>query len=172
MDPTPHGAHPTRIPADRLMDQPIEPPIEESTYLLIVRAAARLEGELNRLFRPFDLTVATYEILKVLALEGGIGRSCGEIGEHLIAEVPDMTRLLDRLERLGYTARERSSVDRRMVRVSLTPTGREVLDKLREQVRDRYIRQLGHLGSTKLNELSSLLQVVLESPTRRKRRRV
>jgi DNA-binding MarR family transcriptional regulator len=170
MDPTPHGIQSPKIASESPREQSNALPIEESTYLLIVRAAARLEGELNRLFRPFDLTVATYEILKVLALEGGVGRSCGEIGEHLVAEVPDMTRLLDRLERLGYTVRERSSVDRRMVRVSLTPMGREVLDKLREQVRDRYIRQLGHLGSNKLNELSSLLQVVLESPIRRKRR--
>lgn len=133
-------------------------PIELSTYTLLVRVAARLEAELNRVFRPFDLTAATYNILLVLQGAGGSGSSCGDISEQLIAEVPDMTRLLDRLERLGYVARERSSVDRRMVKVTITEKGASVLGGLRGPVRDCHIRQLGHLGEAKLTELSSLLK--------------
>jgi DNA-binding MarR family transcriptional regulator len=136
-------------------------PIEQATYTLLVRTAARLEGELNRLLRPMDLTGATYNILRILEAAGGAGRSCGDISELLIAEVPDMTRLLDRLERLEYVARARSSVDRRMVRVTITEKGKEVLEGLREQVRDCHIRQLGHLGQTKLGELGALLKIVL-----------
>jgi len=135
--------------------------IELSTYTLLVRVAARLEAELNRVFRPFDLTAATYNILLVLQGAGGSGSSCGDISEQLIAEVPDMTRLLDRLERLGYVARERSSVDRRMVRVTITEKGASVLSGLRGPVRDCHIRQLGHLGEAKLTELSSLLKHIL-----------
>jgi DNA-binding MarR family transcriptional regulator len=136
-------------------------PVELSTYTLLVRVAARLEAELNRVFRPFDLTAATYNILLVLQGAGGGGRSCGDISEQLIAEVPDMTRLLDRLERLGYVARERSSVDRRMVKVTITEKGASVLDGLRGTVQDCHIRQLGHLGEVKLTELSSLLKLIL-----------
>jgi DNA-binding MarR family transcriptional regulator len=136
-------------------------PIEQATYTLIVRVAARLEAELNRVFRPVDLTASTYNILLVLQGAGAGGRSCGDISEQLIAEVPDMTRLLDRLERLGYASRERSSIDRRMVKVTLTEKGTAVLAGLREPVRDCHVRQLGHLGEAKLSELSSLLKVVL-----------
>jgi len=136
-------------------------PIEQATYTLIVRVAARLEAELNRVFRPFDLTAATYNILLVLQGAGTGGQSCGDISEQLVAEVPDMTRLLDRLERLEYVARERSSIDRRMVKVTLTEKGTSVLEGLRDPVRDCHVRQLGHLGEAKLSELSSLLKVVL-----------
>jgi DNA-binding MarR family transcriptional regulator len=136
-------------------------PIEQATYTLLVRVAARLEAELNRVFRPVDLTAATYNILLVLQGAGAGGRSCGDISEQLIAEVPDMTRLLDRLERLGYVARERSSIDRRMVKVTLTEKGSAVLAGLLAPVRDCHVRQLGHLGEAKLSELSSLLRVVL-----------
>lgn len=139
-------------------------PVEQSTYTLLVRVAARLEAELNRVFRPFDLTAATYNILMVLQGAGGSGRSCGDISDQLIAEVPDMTRLLDRLERLGYVARERSSIDRRMVKVTITDKGASVLAGLRDPVRDCHIRQLGHLGEGKLSELSALLKVVLNRP--------
>jgi DNA-binding MarR family transcriptional regulator len=139
-------------------------PIEQSTYTLLVRAAARLEAELNRVFRPFDLTAATHNILLVLHGAGGSGRSCGDISDQLIAEVPDMTRLLDRLERLGYVARERSSIDRRMVKVTITEKGASILEGLKAPVRDCHIRQLGHLGEGKLSELSALLRVVLNRP--------
>ena len=75
--------------------------IEQVTFNLLVRAASKLDAELNRVLRPLDLTSATYSILKVLRSAGGAGRSCGDISEQLTAQVPDMTRLLDRLERLG-----------------------------------------------------------------------
>lgn len=136
-------------------------PIEQATFTLLVRAAARLEAELNRVFRPFDLTMATYNILLVLQASGAGGQSCGDISDQLVADVPDMTRLLDRLERLGYVARERSSIDRRMVKVTLADKGSAVLAELLGPVRDFHVRQLGHLGESKLAELSSLLRVVL-----------
>ncbi|MFO0416647.1 MAG: MarR family winged helix-turn-helix transcriptional regulator [Pseudomonadota bacterium] len=142
----------------------VSEPIEQETYTMLVRAASRLEAELNRVFRPMDLTGATYGILRILKAAGVEGLSCGDISEQLIAEVPDMTRLLDRLERLGYIARERSRTDRRMVRVTLTEKGDSVLNGLYQAVRDCHVRQLGHLGQTKLSELSMLLSIVLNQP--------
>ncbi len=88
-----------------------------------------------------------------------------DISEQLIAEVPDMTRLLDRLERLGYIARERSNVDRRMVRVTITDKGQKSLESLRDAVRDCHVRQLGHLGQVKLQELTTLLRIILNQPS-------
>jgi DNA-binding MarR family transcriptional regulator len=136
-------------------------PIEQASYTLLVKTAARLEAELNRALRGMDLTSATFNILRILESAGQNGQSCGDISEQLIAEVPDMTRLLDRLERLGYIVRERSSVDRRMVRVTISEKGRTSLESLRESVRDCHVRQLGHLGQAKLLELNSLLKVIL-----------
>ncbi len=135
--------------------------IEQESYTLLVKAAARLEAELNRVLRSMDLTTATFNILRILEVAGTGGRSCGDISEQLIAEVPDMTRLLDRLERLGYIARERSNVDRRMVRVTISDKGKQTLESLREAVRDCHVRQLGHLGQGKLTELCTLLKIIL-----------
>jgi DNA-binding MarR family transcriptional regulator len=144
-------------------------PIEEVTYTLLIKTASRLEGELNRLLRGMELTSATYSILRILESAGPNGRSCGDISEQLIAEVPDMTRLLDRLERLGYCSRERSSVDRRMVKVSITEKGREALRALGDTVKNFHVRQLGHLGGAKLSELGTLLAIILNQPPGRLR---
>jgi hypothetical protein len=42
-----------------------------------------------------------------------------------------MSRVLDRLQRTGHVERRRDTVDRRRLVVTLTPSGREVLDQIR-----------------------------------------
>ncbi len=153
MTPTQHGPeleHPSHEPGST-------DSAEQETYRLLIRTASRLEAELNRVFRPYDLTGATYNILRVLERAGGEGRSCGDIAQQLIAEVPDMTRLLDRLERLGYVVRERSRVDRRMVKVSVTERGLDAVRALEEPVRECHRKQLGHMKSEKLQQLQQML---------------
>lgn len=134
---------------------------EQEVFLSLIRAASRLEAELNRLFRPYELTGATFTILRTLEESGKEGLSCGDIAEQLVAEVPDMTRLLDRLERLGYVTRERSREDRRMVKVSLTSKGAEAVRSLRDPIRQFHHRQLGRLSSEKLGDLQSALEEVM-----------
>lgn len=143
------------------IETPVDSP-QQGAFTLLVKTAARLEAELNRVFRPLDLTGATYNILRILDVAGGAGRSCGDISEQLIAEVPDMTRLLDRLERLGYVLRERSNIDRRMVKVTITEKGRAVLDSLKGPVATCHARQFGELSESQLIELQGLLQSVLK----------
>jgi len=135
---------------------------ERALYVRLIRAATRLEAELNRLFRPMHLTGATYNILRILESAGMSGRSCGDISEELIAEVPDMTRLLDRLERLGYVARARSSVDRRMVTVTITERGRAALAQLEDVVEDCHSKQFTALGEAGMTQLRQGLDAILE----------
>lgn len=136
--------------------------VEQSVFFELVRAASRLEGELNRTLRPYDLTTATYAILSILERGGVEGLSCGDVAGQLIAEVPDMTRLLDRLERLEYVSRERSAHDRRMVRVKLTDRGREVVCNLKGVVSDCHRSQFKALPVERLESLRQLLREVVK----------
>jgi DNA-binding MarR family transcriptional regulator len=156
MTPTHHGSELEHPPHDSGSPDSLE----QETYRLLIRTASRLEAELNRVFRPYDLTGATYNILRVLERAGGEGRSCGDIAQQLIAEVPDMTRLLDRLERLGYVVRERSRVDRRMVKVSVTERGLDAVRALEEPVRECHRKQLGHMMPEKLKQLQQVLSEI------------
>jgi DNA-binding MarR family transcriptional regulator len=159
----PHSPNPQPSAGDLLVPESEE----QATFVSIIRTAGRLEGELNRLLRPFELTTATYTILKILDRIGGDGLSCGDIAAQLIAEVPDMTRLLDRLERLEYVMRERSRVDRRMVKVKITARGADVVQGLREPVQECHRRQLSHLQHDKLVTIQKLLAEVHVSENRR-----
>jgi DNA-binding MarR family transcriptional regulator len=134
--------------------------VEQGAFFDIVRVASRLEGELNRVFRPFDLTTATFSILSILERVSPEGLSCGDVAGQLIAEVPDMTRLLDRLERLEYVVRERSALDRRMVKVRLTDRGLEVVRSLKEAVQHCHRDQFRSIPPEKLGELREILRSI------------
>ena len=56
--------------------------------------------------------------------------SAGELAEATGLSSAATTTLLDRLERKGFVQRERDTVDRRKVRVAMTPTGQELVGTL------------------------------------------
>jgi hypothetical protein len=57
-------------------------PIEQVSYTLLVKTAARLEADLNRVLRGMELTGATFNILRILQEAGTGGQSCGDISGH------------------------------------------------------------------------------------------
>ena len=68
---------------------------------------------------------------------------CGrEISERLVSQVPDVSRLLDRMESVQLLRRERDDTDRRHVTARITPKGLRLLDettpKLEEFERERF----------------------------------
>jgi DNA-binding MarR family transcriptional regulator len=76
----------------------------------------------------------------------------------MITRDPDITRLLDRLEKRGLIARCRENKDRRMVMTRITPEGLKLLDRLDEPVQEAHRHQLGHLGRERMRALGELLR--------------
>lgn len=141
--------------------KPFDAP-EQEAFLNLIRTTSVLSAAFQRLFRSHKLSESTYNALRILRgaaadPEARGVRTCSEIGEHLIAQVPDVTRLIDRLEELGFAERVRCDEDRRVVNVKITRKGLEVLSKLDDPVIELHQRQLGHLTPAELAELSRLL---------------
>ncbi|MFA6046057.1 MAG: MarR family transcriptional regulator [Phycisphaerales bacterium] len=130
---------------------------EEEAFLNVLRTGVMLAGDFALLFRAHDISEPAYNTLRILRAAGAEGRACHEIGEHLVARVPDVTRLVDRLEAAGLVMRERSAADRRVVRVHLTTKGLKVVADLDGPVLDLHKAQLGHLTRGELAELNRLL---------------
>jgi DNA-binding MarR family transcriptional regulator len=105
-----------------------------------------------------DLSSTQYNVLRILR-GAPDGLPCGEIGSRMITRDPDITRLLDRLEKRGLISRHRETKDRRMVMARITPEGIQLLSQMDEPVREAHRAQLGHLGRERLRALTGLLQV-------------
>ena len=74
--------------------------------------------------------------------------------------MPDVTRLIDRLEHDGLVERERSDLDGRKVVCRLTRRGRGLVDRLDEPVRALHREMLGHIARRDLAKLIELLEQV------------
>lgn len=131
---------------------------EEEAYLNVRRTAAALESFFGRLFRGSGLSEATYNVLRILRSAGDEGRCWSDIRKDLVVPVPDVTRLIDRLERSGHVERMRSADDRRKVFVRITRQGRQLVDALDEPVRRMLRDRLGHVAEPELRRLSVMLE--------------
>ena len=108
-----------------------------------------------------ELTLHQYNVLRILRGSHPTALPSGEIATRMISRDPDITRLVDRLEKRGLVARIRGRQDRRVVEVAITEKGLELLNGLDEHV-DRFPRSmLGHLGPKRLEQLGVLLEQAL-----------
>ena len=131
--------------------------LEQEAFVQFQRAASRLMEDVARLLKPAGLRPTQYNVLRILRGSPD-GLPCGEIGNRMITRDPDITRLLDRLEKRTLIERWREQKDRRVVLARITQPGLDLLRRLDDPVRDTHRRQLGHLGRQKLHQLSELLQ--------------
>jgi len=134
--------------------------IEQEAHLNAQRTASVLGAPFAGLFKRHGLTPPAYNVLRILrgAATAGPGRrACHEIAEQLIAQGPDVTRLVDRLEEQALVERCRCDEDRRVVYVQITRRGLEVLAKLDAPTLKLHKEQLGHMSRAELGELNRLL---------------
>ena len=135
---------------------------EEEVFLNILRTSDQLNRGVAEVLKPADLSGTQYNVLRILRGAGAEGLACGEISERMVTRDPDITRLLDRLEKCGLVARSREKADRRVVTARITAAGQDLLKKLDEAVVRMHKAQLGHLDAKAQEQLIKLLETARE----------
>lgn len=136
---------------------------EEAAFLDLLRTADMLSRPVAQLLKSEDLSPTQYNVLRILR-GSPEGLPCGEIGNRMITRDPDITRLLDRLERRSLVTRSREIRDRRTVLTRIAPDGLDLLAGLDEPIQATHRRLLGHLGRERLRVLASLLEACRSGP--------
>lgn len=129
---------------------------EQEVFLNLAKTADYLQGDFARLFKTRGISQAQYNVLRILR-GAGTELPCLEVAGRMISHLPDITRLVDRLEAGGLVERCRTQEDRRLVLVKITERGRQLLAELDEPTLDLHRRQLGHLSADEKAELNRLL---------------
>jgi DNA-binding MarR family transcriptional regulator len=130
---------------------------EEAAFLDLLRTADMLSRSAVPVLKAEDLSSTQYNVLRILRGTPD-GLPCGEIANRMITRDPDITRLLDRLEKRDLITRWRDAQDRRVVMARITFQGLKLLARLDEPVQDMHRRSLGHLGRQRLQQLAELLE--------------
>jgi DNA-binding MarR family transcriptional regulator len=132
-------------------------PLEDRLFVAILKIADSLSQQAEQLIKTAGLTGAQYNVLRILRGAEPEGLPCRGIGERMISHDPDMTRLLDRMERRNLITRQRQKEDRRVIKTRVTADGLKLLKKLDQPVHDLHKRQFRHMTAARLKQMAELV---------------
>jgi DNA-binding MarR family transcriptional regulator len=135
--------------------------LEEQVFIALAVTTDQLARRLEPLLKATDISPTQYNVLRILR-GAPEGLTCSEIASRMITRDPDITRLLNRLEKRGLVSRCRKTKDRRMVSTRITQAGMELLAQLDAPLLETHHLLLGHLGPEKLRVLLGLLETARE----------
>lgn len=135
--------------------------LARDAFLNLARVHDRLSAEFAALFRAEGLTMPQFNVLRILLGGPREGAPCQYVGERLLTRVPDVTRLIDRMEAAGLVRRSRAEEDRRVVLVHATAKGRTTCEGLAAPVRKLHRKQFEHVSLQTLEALDGALEAVL-----------
>ncbi|MGE0433588.1 MAG: MarR family winged helix-turn-helix transcriptional regulator [Planctomycetota bacterium] len=149
-----------RLKAEIQQQQPFNS-LEEEAFLNLLRTASVLGAGVQETLRRVGLSQPQFNVLRILrgAPEGLSGK---EVGKRMVSRVPDVPRLLDRLERDGMIRRVRSESDRRVVLTFITDAGSHLLDQLEEPIPAVLITRMAHMTREQIEQLIELLELARE----------
>ena len=136
---------------------------EQEAYLALLRTADVLQSRVESKLKEFGLTGTQYNALRILRGAEPDGLPCSEIGERMITHDPDITRLLDRLEKRGFVARTRDQHDRRVICGRITAAGQKLLREMDRPIERHGQEMLRHVRQPELQKLIDLLELVRSS---------
>jgi DNA-binding MarR family transcriptional regulator len=132
--------------------------MENRVFVALLQTADSLSQDAEQLLKSAGLTGAQYNVLRILRGAEPAGLPCSGIGDRMISHDPDMTRLLDRMEKRGLITRERQTDDRRVVKTRITAQGLSLLKTLDQPVHNLHKRQFRHMQTSRLKTLGALLE--------------
>jgi DNA-binding MarR family transcriptional regulator len=150
---------PSDLQAELKQNKPFKS-LKEEAHLSIQRTAAMLEHAFEGSLKPHGITATQYNVLRILRGSEPDGLCRNEVGARLVRQVPDVTRLLDRLEDAKLISRQRGGDDRRYVTTKITKAGLRLLDQMDQKINETHDEQLGHLDEAQLRKLITLLSAV------------
>src|SRR5688572_6118566 len=135
---------------------------EHEAHLSIVRTAAILTDDVEKFLRPYGITATQYNVLRILRGAEPDGLCRNEVRDRMLTRMPDMTRLLDRMEDAGLIVRSRELDDRRMVQTKIAVAGRKLLAEIDDAVEQEHKSRFTDLSPDELKFLIDILARVRE----------
>ena len=141
------------------------PPATDEIERLLLDVVKALYAEDTQVAGLLDLPIAQLRVLNVLGRAAAEHHpTMGEMAESLGVALSTATQIVERIEKRGLAQRMHGDPDdRRVVRLSLTPEGRDLLENRRRLRRARLALALGALDSEQQSALAQTLSPLAEA---------
>ena len=130
--------------------------VEQEAILNLFIASNYIHSKLDALCYNFDITLAQFNVLRILKGTHPNGYPRGEITKRMVEPAPDVTRLIDRLVSDGLVERFISEEDRRLSMSRITKKGINLLTKINPKV-DKFLSDYSSALNKKEKETLSLI---------------
>ena len=123
-------------------------------YIKVWRAAHAMEVRANRHLAAHTLTISQFGVLEALHHLGPLSQR--QLADKILRSSGNLTMVIDNLERDGLVGRERDQKDRRVMTVSLTPRGHELIEMLMPRHVQNVLGVFAALTPEELAQLAAL----------------
>ena len=149
----------SRLQAEIKQNKPFAK-LEHEALLGLLRTAAVVDHANDEALRQYGVTGTQFNVLRILKGAGANGLCGREIGERMITKVPDVPRLLERLENAGLIGRLRDENDRRHVTARISAKGIELVDQILNAGETEIEKRFALLSEEQLRALIDALDTI------------
>jgi DNA-binding MarR family transcriptional regulator len=139
--------------------------IQQEALLSVVRTSAQLMDRFELFLRPYGITGTQYNVLRILRGSEPRGLCRNELRDRMLTRMPDVTRLLDRMEEAGLVERTRDTEDRRMVTSRITKKATALLATLDPLVAENEKHFFSGITADQIQTLIDVLDAVRHAET-------
>jgi DNA-binding MarR family transcriptional regulator len=125
----------------------------------VMRVQQLLLARVEDALKPYGLTFASYEALRLLAFTRSGSLPMGKIGVRLMVHPAAVTNAVSRLEQRGLVRRQMSPEDRRVVLAAITDDGRALAEAATSALNDAGFGLPG-LSQEQAAEITEMLRTV------------
>jgi DNA-binding MarR family transcriptional regulator len=134
--------------------------LEQEALLSVVRTSAELMDRFELFLRPYGITSTQYNVLRILRGAEPEGLCRNELRDRMLTRMPDVTRLLDRMEEADLVERTRDTEDRRMVTSRITKKAMHLLTTLDPLVAENEKRFFSGISREQIQTLIDVLDAI------------
>lgn len=132
--------------------------LDEFSGFMIYKTSLKLKNALSQEFRAFDITPEQWGVLNRLWEKDGISQR--KLAEKTFKDQPNITRILDKLERKGVIRREANPNDRRAFLIFLTEDGLKLKDKLVPSAINCMNKAFTGISNDEVEQLKTILKKI------------
>lgn len=143
---------------DQIETRPKKSFLQQEAFIAIQRTADQLQLRITEFLKPYNLSPTQFNALRILRGAGETGLACSIVGERMINHDPDITRLMDRLEKRRLVQRSRDQKDRRVITARITTVGLDLLKTIDRPLEEFHRELMNKMDERKLKSLLLLLE--------------
>ncbi|MDR7078331.1 MarR family 2-MHQ and catechol resistance regulon transcriptional repressor [Neobacillus niacini] len=129
-----------------------------SPFLLLMQTSKAIQDRIREEMTKNNLSITEFSVLEVLYYHEK--QTIQQIGSRILISSGSMTYVIDKLEKRGLLMRNDCQNDRRVIHITLTDTGKELMMEIMPKHQDLIDHIFDSLTSVEVETITNLLEKV------------